>query len=276
MRERTSLLRHLLTSLFTSSLSPSFPPSTNLDPLRAQLERRLPACACQSPDSKVALVRALVPAARHVLTAEHCYSSSATASAAASAGAAAVATGGPDAAKSLVHCVLGLLLLPLAPGSDSSAAESAPPSEDRPGSQASSRNDADLHPTENGQDGKDPHGDTDEQSQIDAPGQSSKPPSQAPQDGVEGDLKNAPEAWVYELLLWGLQEAAVCSPVIKALKLDKYIRQLLKAMRAESVPLHALTVPQARQLQVLSRLPSDMLSRINSTLACCCLQCLSI
>ena len=63
-------------------------------------------------------------------------------------------------------------------------------------------------------------------------------------------MKNAPEVWVYKLLLGGLKEVAVCSEHIKGLKLDKYIKQLLKTLRAESAPLHALTVPQVHQLQV--------------------------
>lgn len=264
LQERSKLLCHLLTSLFTSSTPPTSSP-TNHDAVRTHLERRLPAFACQSPDSKAALVRALVPAARHVLNANQCYVSSASPTsssggvATSATRAAAVATTGADAAKSLVHCVLGLLLLPLAPGSSSSSAVPAAGTSQQPDSRAaSSVHDGENPIVSNDTQSKNRQDDDaqDGEEEKNQGGEGATP--EAPQGGLEGRAKNAPEAWVYKLLLLGLEEAAVCSEVIKTHKLEKYIKQLLKSLRAESVPLHALSVPQACKLQVCCILLSPM------------------
>jgi hypothetical protein len=252
-QERSTLLSHLLASLFTSPIPPTSSPSTSLDPLRTHLERCLPAFACQAPDSKRTLVHALIRAARDVLAADKCYAASSRASKSATS-AAAVPKTPADAAKSLVQCVLELLLLPLSSGSSGNILQTpaAPPEEGArttPGALPDSSDDeSDADPDGSHQDPQN-NSSRNHEEEDRGPGEASAQGLPGP---PEGGIQNssAPEVWVYEFLLQCLQEAAVASTAIKACKLDKYIKQLLKSARAESVPLHALSHQQVRKLKV--------------------------
>lgn len=239
LHDRTTLLSHLLTCLFTFSIPPTSSSSAKLDPLRAHLVRRLPAFACQTQDSKAALVRALVPSARHVLTSEQCFVS--TTSTCAST--AAKPASGADAAKALCHCVLGLLLLPLVPGSGGG---NAPAAAKESSSQANGQNDEENPNSPIDEDSRDIEEEL-------AKGVATRAsPEPTAQRGVKAGvpLESGPEVWLYDFMLQCLEEAVVSSESVKSCKVDKYIRQLLRSLRAESVPFHALSVPQARKVKV--------------------------
>lgn len=167
---------------------------------------------------------------------------SATGAFAAQLSAAAVSTSAPEAARALVHCVVCLLGIPLAP----EGGHLNPIQHSRPTATSS---DDPLRANNNSQDSDTENVEPNfDQQTEDADGV----------EGVKGEDESqfrqcAPEVWCYELVLQCLQEAVICSAAVADSNLEVYLQQLLKFVHSDMVPMHVLTEQQAQKVKVWTR-----------------------